>query len=207
MQIDTTEAFNKGIKEYLGLAKYELIRTTYNKYNLTTPEAEDFRTLFNGYYRLRYKKEVREKFYEVFQKVKEEKTKRIVTYEEIICKIFSSTNGRVEKVFASKILATFYPEKPILDSRVENYLRKIGIRIDESREVIIDKWFKDGILDQDKKRLISAIEEYHNLEDWYNTYIKSEEGIKVIGCFDKAFPEYKHFTKQRKIDYFLWLLG
>ena len=208
MQIDTMEAFNKGIKEYLGLAKYELIRTTYNDYDLSDKNTSaDFRKLFNGYYGIRYDEVWQQEYYRIFQEMKvKENTEKEISYEEIVCKIFSATR-RVEKSFASKMLATLNHENPILDSRVESCLRKLGVDLEETETIIECEWFESSFSDLDRTKLSSVILEYRNLVKWYKEGLKPDDANELITCFDKAFPEYMHFTEQRKIDYFLWLLG
>lgn len=187
---------------------YEEIMTTYDACDLSDKDkSADFRKLFNGYYGIRYDDIWQQEYYRIFQKMKvKENTEKEASFEEIVCKIFSATR-RVEKSFASKMLATLNPEKPILDSRVESCLRKLGVDLEESETIIECEWFENGYLDLDRNRLSSVILEYRNLVKWYENYLKLKEASDIIVYFDDAFPEYKHFTEARKIDVFLWLLG
>lgn len=110
------------------------------------------------------------------------------------------------------MLATLNPDKPILDSRVKGYLNSQSKNFGYSGEIIdegiVD--YDEKKLEDDKNKLYLAISEYKELELWYEEYVGTDDASKVEEAFDTAFPEYKnckHFTRTRKIDWYLWLLG
>ena len=113
----------------------------------------------------------------------------IVSFESILRGIYEKT-GRIEASFASKMLATLKPEMPIWDSIV---LSKLHIKPSQNP----DK----------EKRLRKTVEIYNDIIGWYARFEQSPEAQRFVEEFDCAFPEYKGFSKMKKIDFLIWSSG
>ncbi len=208
IHINSVEAFNKGIKEYLGLEKYDKIIKTCGDYNLSDYlNSADYIKLFNGYYKIRYDEEWQKEYYSIFESMKgKAKTNESVCFEEILCNIYSRTK-RVEKSFASKMFATIDPDKPIIDSRVENFFALSGIELKDPNTDLKLREYDYSYTDTDMDKLSVVISEYRGLEKWYKDYLKTDDAEELVKRFESSFPSFSHFSRIRKTDYFLWLLG
>lgn len=94
--------------------------------------------------------------------------------------------GNVEASFASKMIATPHPERPIWDSLV---LARLGLRL-------------KGTTAQAK--LENAVEVYGEIVSWYETYLATDDAEKNIRLFDELLPDYAWLTPVKKVDFLLW---
>lgn len=140
-----------------------------------------FQRTFNGFYKIRYSKDWTEFYYQYFEQVK----KGTPTFEDIITYLYDQF-GRVEASFSSKMLATIVPEKPIWDQYV---LQNLKLEL------------KDTIREE---KLKQAIFLYDEIEEWYDSYLKTRNAIESIQIFDAMFPDAKWLSNTKKIDYILW---
>lgn len=164
----------------IGLDKYERILKMYLEVNVS--QDETFQKLFNSFYVIRMDKTWRNKYYTLFEEVKNSKP----TFDYIINELLKLT-GRVEASFSSKILATICPDEPILDQFVMKFLG--------------EKISSDG---SKGKRVEEAIKVYHNIEEWYLNYLKTENAKQCIRIFDTTFTNYTWLSETKKIDFYLW---
>lgn len=112
----------------------------------------------------------------------------LLTFEEILEEI--SLGDMLEPSYASKMLATLNPEKPIWDSRVKSIL-EFNIQ-GNTRE----------------KKKESIINIYYCIEETYKSYLESAEGIRNIELFDRIIGyKYPSLSKIRKLDFMIWGLG
>lgn len=88
------------------------------------------------------------------------------------------------------MLATLKPEMPIWDSIV---LSKLGIKPCQS----LNK----------ETRLLKTVGIYDSIVAWYETFNLSPEAQRFVEAFDRAFPEFKGFSKMKKIDFLIWGSG
>ncbi len=96
----------------------------------------------------------------------------------------------LEPSYASKMLATLSPEKPIWDSRVKSIL-KFNIR---------------GNTREERKESIINI--YYRIEETYKSYLESAEGKRNIELFDRIVGDkYPSLSQMRKLDFMIWGLG
>ena len=175
-----------------GLETYKYIINNYKNIDLSSnsKEAKEFRSKFKGYYRVRRNDEWSKLYFDYFQN---NKNNHNITFNEIIdycynnMKTNKGNHNPIEASFSSKMLATIHPEKPILDSQV---LANMGLRIPDT-------------LKGDKK-LKRAKEIYEIIERRYIAYLKTFESETVLSIFNELFPDYKGFSKTKKIDFFLW---
>lgn len=111
-----------------------------------------------------------------------EKNKDILTFEDVFFYI-KKEKGRCEVSFSSKLLAIINPNKPVWDSFV---LENLGIK---------------KIYPKDREKKIVAV--YHQICDWYEQFMKTEEADLIIEVFDELYPN-TNITNLKKIDLFLW---
>jgi len=133
-------------------------------------------------------KEWKKAFFEVFAKYKKEAEKREISFEEVLRSLESKDcmSSKCEAVFASKLLATLNPKKPILDSRVFNFF---GVKIHGNNV---------------NERVENSIELYAEIERKYEDYLQTQNAKDCITFFDEKFPAYKSFSDIKKIDFFIW---
>ena len=160
------------------LDSYSFIINTFRCTDVSIDES--FQRKFTYFYRVRRNVTWRQAYYCLFEDNKEN---GIVTFESILRAIFERT-GRIEASFASKMLSTLKPEMPIWDSIV---LSKLGLKPCQS---------------QDKeKRLSKTVEIYNDIVTWYDAFNRSSEAQRFVESFDRAFPEFRYFSKMKKIDF------
>lgn len=112
---------------------------------------------------------------------------------------------RLEFSFATKLLHTVNPDKPIYDSRVTAYLHKFGN--DEIKSGRIDNWKRR---DDDIERRLKCVEDdYARLCRWYNDFLETGECQKWCAQFDSWCDEWKAESGKtikpvKKIDFLIW---
>ena len=179
--INARQVLEKVMAESLGLSEYEYIMKTICQTDVS--KNMDFQRRFNHFYKVRRNQDWRKKYYEIFERNKAKKEE--VTFENILCNIYVFTD-RTEASFASKLLATLNPDKPIWDSRVLNFL---GLK-------------PTGKSASDRQD--SIIEVYGKIENWYKKYLITTEAKENIRIFDEMLPCYSWISDVKKIDYIIW---
>ncbi len=149
---------------------------------------QEFRTKFNGYYRLRQRStEWYDKFYSLF-----ESQFRIERSFEDLLREMHTVSGSLEVSFISKLIATVNPDKPIWDQYV---VRNIGLE---------SEWLRSSRLSKEK-RIQKAVEIYNKIVKWYSDFLNDETGKACIEQFDQVLPQYKDSISDiKKIDCILW---
>lgn len=186
--LNSKEIVSDSLKSFFGLEKYcEIIEEIKNDdFNAN----EEFQEKFNGYFRIRVKKnskEWRKKYYDLMLNQKNNKFEFKKLLEELY-----EVNQAVSVSFVSKLMAAINPDLPIWDSFV---LKNLGL----------DKqWNKYSFKNKDI-RIEKAAEIYEQIKTIYSDFLKSEEGKKCIKKFDELFPDYKEkISDVKKIDFWLW---
>jgi hypothetical protein len=95
--------------------------------------------------------------------------------------------GRIEASFASKLVATLDPSKPIIDKFVLEYFA-----------MRLPRW---GAADRADK----TIELYRELCEKYQALLQSPTGQQIRESFDLRYPK-SEITQLKKIDLVLWQL-
>ena len=54
------------------------------------------------------------------------------------------------------------------------------------------------------ERVQNAVEIYHRIEEWYASYLLTEEAKENIAIFDEMLPSYAWVSDVKKIDCLLW---
>ena len=169
--------------------------------NQLTDKAKKFQTLFNGYYKVRRNEAWRKKYYEVFSDYAVGKKKDKVSFGNILddLKQLKTKKGSesCEASFASKMLATLDPAKPVLDN---NVLTALGLDRRFSKEVSNER--------DPKEKFKNAKALYAELEAAYTELLKGDSAKAYIKIYDeKVTSETKNMADAKKIDLLLWSLG
>lgn len=183
----------KSIDKYLGIMNFT-----------STPDFAsypEFQKMFNTFYGLNVSGGMNIKnFYSIFSKYEKEKAKKkIFAYTNIINDLYDPTigTGRVEKSFASKMLHTFDPNEPIIDSVV---LKKLLNDPDTAP-------FFEGIKKSGSFTVGNSIDLHNALKKcYYEKLIPFAKGIGYFMEFDKLFPGAKSISETKKIDFYLWAM-
>ena len=164
------------------MSRYLEIMSLINECNVT--EDQEFRRIYGGFYRLRRDSAWRDDY---FQLMESYKCRQHVSasFGELLLRLFQKT-GQIEASFASKMLASLNPDKPIWDSMV---LKNLNLKLrGKSPEI----------------RLSNAVVLYEKICDWYKAFLQTEDAKEFIKRFDEIFPEYEMISETKKIDFILW---
>ena len=122
LELHTSEILRNQLINSLGLPKYAYLVNNLQTTDLTAPDDKDsvkYRRIFNSFYQVRQNETWRKVYYDFFQDVKSNKD---ITFREVIDGLQNRLKDAgiksFEPSFASKMLATINPNKPIWDSRV-----------------------------------------------------------------------------------------
>lgn len=176
------------IKKAFSLDKY-LKTLEIDKINSNNKEDfETYQTNFNAFYKIRRNESWRKVYYEFLEKNKNNKD---ITFEDIITYLYKNTEEHnIEASFASKLLATINPNKPIWDENVLEYVIK------EDRI----KKFDDK---KEKEKLEDTIKIYNDIEEKYKEYLNDKSIIRIIKKIKKILNEDK-LTDTKILDYIIW---
>ena len=176
---DIKQIFQERLAISFGLDKYRVIMDRFNKTNISADV--NFQRMFNGFYVVRRNEQWRTIYYDYFENIKDKN----IEFADIITYIYDNT-GNIEPSFASKMLATINPNKPIWDRFV---LQNLNIELTGKTQ---------------EERLQNAIKLYADIELWYNDFLKTNKAKECIQCFDEILPDCKWIYDIKKIDCILW---
>ena len=150
--------------------------------------SEEFKKAYNGFYRVRQKKQA---WYNRYYSLMEQQSVKNASFYNLLWEMFQ-VNHSVEVSFVSKLMATVNPNLPIWDQYV---IRNLGY----------EKLWQQSATASTEQRIDIAVKIYDAIMQWYENYIHSEEGMACIQTFDLALPKYANqLTAVKKIDYLLW---
>ncbi len=178
--IDGREAIQSSLVRAWGLEGYARIQRTVRKTDVSSDA--DFQRFYNRFYRVRRNAEWQSAYYEIMQR---EKTSADLSFEDILREIHERT-GNVEASFASKMIATLDPDRPIWDSIV---LERLGLRLKSTTA---------------QAKLENAISVYESIVGWYANYLATEDVARNIALFDELLPNYAWLTPVKKVNFLLW---
>jgi hypothetical protein len=163
-----------------GLEKYWRIQ----KELMETDVAEDrgFQTRFNAFYKVRRDKDWRSVFYDLLQR---EKTCRR-PFADVLRSLFSNT-GKFEASFASKLVASVNPEKPVIDSIVLK-ICKLKLPSPTAPAEI---------------RLQKIDELYRELSRIQTEFLDTDNGRYLTDRFAELYPG-RPVTRRKMLDLVLW---
>lgn len=157
-----------------GIDKYNSIMNEFKNNSAPLGSNDEFKRMFNGFYRVRRGDEWQEAFYDIFERNRNNKE---VTFADLYNELFNVV-GKREKSFVSKMLHTINDSSPIIDKNVLS-----GLNIKE----------------KDPVKIYDTLESIYK-----NNFIPMADGMDFFGDFDKQFPSGKGVSKVKKIDFYLW---
>ncbi len=161
-----------------GLKRYQWLQANVSKCNVAVDP--EFQRRFTAFYRVRRNSEWRKEFFAVMEKSKSGGT----NFPETLQTIHRST-GRIEASFASKLVATLDPSKPVIDKFV---LQCFKLRL--------PNW---GSAD----RVENTILLHRSLCLKYDGLMAGPDGANIRNMFDERYPNAK-ITDIKKVDLVLW---
>lgn len=141
---------------------------------------EEFQRRFNGFYRVRRGSQWRSTYFRLLESSKA----KGIEFPEALKEINRCT-GRVEASFASKLVATLDPSKPVIDKFV---LKHFELRLPHSG--LVDREFKTICL-------------YRELCDRYQVFLQSPTGGRIRKLFDERYTGLE-VSELKKLDLVLW---
>jgi hypothetical protein len=141
---------------------------------------EEFQRSFSGFYRVRRNFQWRSVYFSMLESSKV----KGIDFPDALKRINGHT-GRIEASFASKLVATLDPSKPVIDKFVlEHFELHLPRR---------------GLSDRERK----TNDLYYDLCDKYRVFIQSPTGKMIRDLFDSRHP-CSEISELKKIDLVLW---
>jgi hypothetical protein len=163
-----------------GIAQYGELMQTFK--NVDVSEDADFQRRYNAFYRVqRRTADWYRSYYTLMQNMKNGSP----VFSDVLDEIYNQTS-RYEPSFASKLVATVDPSKPIWD-----------VHILANTNHKAPAYYSKNKFDLAKSA-------YASIEEWYAKFLNSTEGKLCVSEFDRNFPEYRWFTALKKVDFILW---
>lgn len=161
-----------------GLRKYLRLQSQVRLCDVST--TEEFQRLFSGFYRVRRDSGWKLEYFKLMEASK----LNGIDFPEALKEI-NRRCGRVEASFASKLVATLDPSKPVIDKFVFDYY---GMQL--------PRWGSQG-------RESKTVDLYYELCAKYVALIESPTGKFVRKKFDLRYPD-SPLTELKKVDLVLW---
>lgn len=161
-----------------GLNQYLWLQSHVHSCDVTADE--DFQKRFNGFYRVRRGSQWRSIYFGLMESSK----LRGIEFPDALKEINRCTN-RVEASFASKLIATLDPSKPVIDKFV---LKHFELRLP-----------RNGSADRELK----TIQLYRELCDKYKALLESPTGSMIRRLFDNQYPGLE-VSELKKLDLVFW---
>jgi hypothetical protein len=158
---------------------FHLLEATFDRDVSACPT---YQRAFNGLYMVRRNSAWRASFYALLER---EKRNPNVAFRPVLEEIARAT-GRIEASFASKLVATIRPEKPIYDSVVR---QNLGLPE------------RTGSMEN---RIAALSEDYETICNSYAAIIVDAGFIALRNQFDTYFPDIKQLADIRKLDLMFW---
>lgn len=140
----------------------------------------EFRRRYNRFYRVRRGSDWQNAFYNLMARAKSEQ----LDFRAVLLALHDTTN-RYEASFASKLVATLDPSKPVIDAFV---LQNVGLRLPVP--ALPDRF----------ERICDV---YGELISIFSKFLSGESGRYLITAFRRVHPNSK-ITKVKMLDLVLW---
>ena len=124
-----------------------------------------------------------------FRTLQREKLNLSVCFDDVLRELSEKS---VQLSFASKLVATVNPDKPVYDSHVDEVFAAHGIRFGTYYGTKLEK------------KLEKAIENYCLLVDTTCALVENPGFTKLRDSFDKRFRDFRKFTDIKKLDAYMW---
>ncbi|MGQ0801848.1 MAG: hypothetical protein ACT4NL_17260 [Pseudomarimonas sp.] len=162
-----------------GLQQYLWLQASARGRDQFHDEAE-FRRRYNHFYRVRRAVAWQRIYFGLMADAKHGQ----LTFHAVLALIWKAT-GRYESSFASKLLATLNPSKPVIDSVV---LRRLGLRLPSAKTA-------------NRSAAISLL--HRKLETLFADFLGTDNGKYLVDAFDSLYPR-TGITNEKKLDFVLW---
>jgi len=173
-QVDAAlQLVGEGLRQYTWLQSRVAERSDFDQ----DPE---FRRRFNRFYRVRRGREWQDAFYELMGRASKEE----LYFRGVLQALHSATN-RYEASFASKLVATLDPSKPVVDAFV---LKNVGLRLPTYAAT-------------DRAGGICKI--YGELVSVFSAFLGGKQGQYLISAFRRTHPN-ASITEVNMLDLVLW---
>lgn len=166
-----------------GLGQYLAIQCILAKGN-NIARNDDFRRLFNRFFRIRRKQEWQSKFYDLMDSLRRCSYNELPIFESVLLRV-KSFNGNIESSYTSKLLASIDTTLPIIDSIV---LKHFKLRLPPS-----------GSLD----RIARISQIYDTIRKSYHVYLQTKEGKYLVERFKSTYP-HASISKVKMLDFIIW---
>lgn len=163
-----------------GIAQYAHLMETFPRCDVACDL--DFQRNYNAFYRVQRRKEC---WYRSYYALMQGFKGSLVTFDSVLDAIFQNT-GRYEPSFASKLVATLDPSKPVWDVHV---LANTGHPAPSYSHA---------------SKISLAKVAYKSITHWYADFLESSEGQLCVSEFNRLVPEHIEFTSLKKVDFILW---
>ena len=177
------------LRERRAVEKYTAIMTRFRDRELDVSQDQDFRTSFNGFYRVQRRNSAwYDTYFSLMQRWRQRRCKP--SFDEVLDCLFKSAN-RCEPSFSSKLVATLDPNQPVWDTHVLDYFG-----IERPRYTL-----------RPELKLQEAKNVYRELEERFSTLLRSREGKLVLSLFNRLVQEYTDITAitdVKKVNFILW---
>lgn len=179
----TTQQIDSSLENVkIGLAKYLNIQKRLNELTgKPLKDNADFRTNFNGFYRIRQKPAA---WYNAFYELLDESRSQSFNFSTILRSLQKATN-RYEASFASKLVAILNPQMPVIDSIV---LKNLNTKLPYQ---------------SDPNRFDSICSLHEEISRCYTEYLQSEQGRYLVSQFQRTYPK-ADITEIKMLDLVLW---
>ncbi len=107
------------------------------------------------------------------------------SFDSTIDYIFAAL-GRYEPSFSSKLVATLDPNQPVWDQFI--------LRHTDQKPPPYGT----------KNRIEMAKVVYRNIQRWYEQYLSTDNGRRLIELFDQEVKDHDRVTNLKKVDFVLW---
>lgn len=161
-----------------GMRRYQWLQANVHRSDVATNR--EFQKKFNGFYRVRRGAEWQASFFELMEAAK----RTGIQFTDALRSI-NTTTGRIEASFASKLVATLDPSKPVIDKFV---LQQFALQLPMY-----------GVANRVERTIVL----YHQLCDKYALFMNSPVGSQIRTMFDERYPG-ANITDLKKIDLVLW---
>lgn len=162
-----------GLKQYMWLQSQVFGRGQFH-------DDPEFRRRYNHFYRVRRAPAWQNIFFGLMARAKKEQ----LQFHAVLDLLRQST-GRYESSFASKLIATLNPTKPVIDSVV---LKKLGLHLPSYKTA-------------DRTAAISSL--HQMLETLFAAFLGTDGGKYLVRAFDGLYPD-SGITNAKKLDLVLW---
>lgn len=163
-----------------GIAQYAHLMDAFPQCDVSGDS--DFQRKYNAFYRVQRRQE---SWYKSYYALMQRSKGSTPTFDGVLDAIFQET-GRYEPSFASKLVATLDPSKPVWDVHVLANTGHTPPSYSHSAKISMAKVA------------------YESIAKWYAEFLKSPDGKLCVSEFNRLVPERMDFTALKKVDFILW---